>query len=248
MSPHVVLCDRSAAWFWGVECFQNRELDVAPPLETFTLRGHRAPQRQSVRAGERDLADCDIVTVGGVRVTTPLRTALDLGCRLNRRDGLAAIDALLRAHGLTVADLVRCLPRFAGRRGVIQLRELVALADARAESPGESWTRLEIVDAGLPRPEVQWWVHDAGQPKYRLDLAYPRAKIAIEYNGEDNHTADADVAYDAERRAWLESRGWTVIVVDKTCFTEEALAGWIGAIRELLAAAHTPPRRWYSRR
>ena len=248
MSPHSVVCDRTAAWIWGVECFMLRELDVVPPLETFTLRGHRAPNREQVRGGERDLAPDDYVTVAGVRLTTPLRTALDLGCRLNRRDALAAIEAIMRAHGLVAFDLIRCLPRFAGRRGVVQLRELLALADHRSESPGESWTRLEIIDHGLSRPEVQWWVYEAGRPKYRLDLAYPRAKIAIEYNGEDNHTSDEDVAADAERRAWLESRGWTVIVIDKHCFTEEALARWIGQIRDLLADAQTPPRRHYPRR
>lgn len=248
MSPHTVIVDRTASWIWGVDCFELRELDVVPPLETFTLRGHRAPQRALVRAGERDLAPHDYVEIDGVRVTTPLRTALDLGCRLNRRKALAAIDALMRSHGLTVTDLARSLPRFAGRRGVVQLRELIRLADPRAESAGESWTRLEILDHGLPQPELQWWVHDAGRPKYRLDLAYPRAKIAVEYNGEDNHTSPEDVAADAERRAWLESRGWTVIVVDKNSFSEEALERWIHQIRTLLAAAQTPPRRHFTRR
>ncbi len=83
----------------------------------------------------------------------------------------------------------------------------------------------------------------AGKPKYRLDLAYPHAKIAIEYNGEEFHSSDEDVAADAERRDWLERHGWTVIVVDKNSFTDEAIAVWIGQIRERLAAgsdASTP--------
>ena len=247
VSPHAVICDRTAAWIWGVDCFHFRELDVVPPVEAFTLRGHRAPQRREVRGGERDLSSQDRTTVGGVRVTTPLRTALDLGCRLNRRDALAAIDALMRAHGLVSSDLAQCLLRFAGRRGVVQLRELVGLADPRAESSGESWTRLEILDHGLPRPEVQWWVKVGGKPTYRLDLAYPHAKIAIEYNGEEFHSSDEDLAADAERRDWLERHGWTVIVVDKDSFTDEAIEAWIGRIRELLAVAQTSPRRWYAR-
>jgi very-short-patch-repair endonuclease len=247
VSPHAVLCDRTAAWIWGVDCFRYRELDVVPALDAFTFRGHRAPQRQQVRGGERDLSSRDWVIVDGVRVTTPLRTALDLGCRLNRRDALAAIDALMRAHGLVRADLARCLPRFAGRRGVVQLRELVGLADPRAESSGESWTRLEILDRGLPSPEVQWWVVVGGKPKYRLDLAYPHAKIAIEYNGEEFHSSDVDIAAFAERRDWLERHGWTVIVVDKASFTEEAAQLWIEQIRQLLALAQTPPRRWFVR-
>ena len=241
ISQHSVVCDRTAAWIWGVDCFRWRELDVAPPLESVTRRGHRASARAGIRGGERDLKPTDWVTIGGVRVTTPLRTALDLGCRLSRRDALAAIDALMRAHHLTTEQLMACLPQFAGRRGVVQLRELVALADGRAESQGESWTRIEMHDHGLPRPELQWWVCVDGVPTFRLDLAYPHARIAIEYNGEEFHSSPEDKKADADRRAWLERHGWVVIVVDKDCFTDGAIAAWIDEVRQALADAHRPP-------
>ena len=247
ISQHSVICDRTAAWIWGVDCFRWRELDVAPPLESFTTRGHRASARAEIRSGERDLKPTDFVTVGGVRVTTPLRTALDLGCRLSRRDALAAIDALMRAQHLTTGQLVACLPQFAGRRGVVQLRELVALADGRAESQGESWTRIEMHDHGLPRPEPQWWVSVEGVPTFRLDLAYPRARIAIEYDGEEFHSSPEDKQADTDRRAWLERHGWVVIVVDKDSFTDEALDAWIEDVRRALADAHRPPVRRFVR-
>jgi hypothetical protein len=247
ISPHAVVVDRTAAWIWGVDCFRFRELDVVPPLETRTFRGHRAPTRSGVRGGQRDLGPSDWVLVAGVRVTTPLRTALDLGCMLGRRDALAAMDALARAHGFTSAELVRAAGRYFRRRGVVQLRELAALVDPRAESAGESWTRSEMHDQGLPRPEVNWWVYEHGVPKYRLDLAYPHAKIAIEYNGEEFHTSDEDKQADAERLSWLERHGWTVIVIDKNSFTDEAIVVWIESIRTALADAQRPPRRWYVR-
>ena len=97
INQHAVVCDRTAAWIWGVDAFQYRELDCSPPLETFMLRGHRASRRPQIRGGQRDLSDADISLVSGVRVTTPARTALDLGCVLNRRDALAAMDAMARA-------------------------------------------------------------------------------------------------------------------------------------------------------
>ena len=247
ISPHAVVCDRTAAWVWEVDCFRFRELDVVPPLEFRTLRGHRGSDRPEIRGGQRDLRPEDWVMVAGVRVTTPLRTALDLGCVLVRRDALAAMDALARAHGFTSADVVRALRKYFRRRGVVQLRELAGLVDPRAESPGESWTRLVMHDHGLPRPEVNWWVVDNGVQKFRIDLAYPHAKVAIEYNGEEHHTSDEDKAADAERRRWLEKDGWVVIVVDKNSFSDEAIHGWIGEIRSALAQAQQPPRRWYVR-
>ena len=60
------------------------------------------------------------------------------------------------------------LPRFRRRRGVVQLRELLELVDARIESARESWTWLEIHDAGLPLPEPQVWIGPALRPMLPL--------------------------------------------------------------------------------
>lgn len=42
ISDHAVVCDRTAAWIWGVDCIAYAELDGTPPLETYVLRRHRA--------------------------------------------------------------------------------------------------------------------------------------------------------------------------------------------------------------
>jgi hypothetical protein len=247
ISPHAVVCDRTAAWIWGVDCFRLRELDVSPRLETFTMRGHRAPNRPEIRGGQRDLHPMDWSLLNGIRITTPLRTALDLDCCLPRRDALAAMDAQARRRGFTSRDLVRQLHRFAGRRGVVQLRELAALVDPRSESPGESWTRIVLHDHGLPKPQVNWWVVVDGVDTFRLDLAYPLAKVAVEYDGHEFHSSEEDTAADADRRDWLEAHGWTVIVVDKNSFTDDAIDEWTQRVRDALMEAQKPPRRWYAR-
>jgi hypothetical protein len=237
ISNHAVLCDRTAAWVWGVDAHDFRELDFAPRLESFVLRGHDPTDRPEVDGGTRDLWPCDWVEIGGVRVTTPVRTAADLGCKLSRRGALAAMDALMRAHGFTTADLQSLLPRYFRRRGVVQLRQLVPLADGRAESSGESWTRLEIIDNLLPAPEPQHWVRVDGVPTFRIDLAYPHARIAVEYDGQEYHTSEEGRARDRRRRTWLESHGWVVIVVDKDSFGPEAAAAWIAELRLQLQRA-----------
>ena len=177
------------------------------------------------------------MVIAGVQVASPLRTAADLLCLLPRREALAAADALMRAHGFTVADLRRLLVRYYRRRGVVQARSLVPLVDGRSESAGESWTRLVIIDHDLPTPQPQFWISIDGRPTYRLDLAYPRARIAVEYDGTAHHTRPADRRRDEARRAWLRAHGWRVIVVTKESFTDDALARWIGELRAMLAAA-----------
>ena len=122
LPDHVVLCDRSAAWIWGVDVLDLDEHAHVPRLETASLPGHDRVRHQSVYGGKRDLLAEEVVTVGGIRVTTPLRTACDLACLRGRRSALAVYDAFRREHDLTCADYDRMLRRFRGRRGVIEER------------------------------------------------------------------------------------------------------------------------------
>ena len=229
-----VVCDRTAAWVWGVDCHRFAELDGTPPLESCVLRGHQATERPEVDGITRDLLPDDWVEVGGVRVTTPLRTAADLGCRLWAPHALGAMDALARAHGFTQADLRKLLRRYRRRRGVVQLRTLVAMLDPRAESQSESWVRWFIVAEGLPCPLPQVWVLVEGQ-WYRLDLAFARARIAIEYDGEEFHLrTDAQRQHDEARREALRRAGWIVIVVTKEGLAADGQRVWLSELRDAL--------------
>jgi hypothetical protein len=237
LGPSSVLCDRTAAWVHGVDCMAYAELDAAPPLESCVLRGHEPTERPEVVGRTRDLKDDDIVEVGGVRVTSPLRTAADLLCLLPRHQALAAADALMREHGFSTGDLRRLLVRYFRRRGVVQARNLAPLVDGRSESAGESWTRLTLIDHGFAVPVPQFWVNVDGIPTYRLDLAFPHARIAIEYDGVAHHTSPADRRRDEERRAWLRANGWRVIVLTKESFTDQGLWAWVSELRTFFAAA-----------
>jgi hypothetical protein len=227
MSRHSVLCDRTAAWIYGIDVLRYAELDVIPPLETYVLRGHNPTDRHNCQGGSRDLLPEDWQVIGGIRVTTPLRTALDLACKLPRRQATAALDAFAREHQVTVADLRRLLVRYFRRRGVVQARELVPLTDGRIESARESWVKLAIHDHGLPLPEPQRWVVVDGVPTYRLDFAYPHARVVVEYDGEEFHSRPEQKAADEARRDWLRRHGWRVVVVTKENFDDGPIPSWI---------------------
>lgn len=240
--PHQVVCDRTAAWLWGIDVYPWSEHEV-PPIETAAMAGNSPCTRAAVAGHTRALADQDVTTLGSLKVTTPLRTALDLACVLERRDALAALDAFRREHGISAQQLAMGINRYARRRGVVQARELIPLADPRSESVRESWTRLAIVDAGLPVPEPQVWIEVEGIRLYRLDLAYRRHRIAVEYDGWEAHErTDAQRSHDEARRAWLRSNGWTVIVIRNGDFTGAALDAWISELRAALRSAYTNRR------
>lgn len=247
LPDHAVVSDRSAAWLHGVERFDLAELEVPPALEVVSVHGHDRVRRPETLGGKRTLLPDEICEVYGVRVTTPLRTACDLACLRGRGDALAVLDAFMRRHGLTQHDFHRMLPRFRGRRGVKQLRELVPLASPLSESAGESWTVVAIVDAGLPAPTPQVWVELPGFGRVRLDLAYPLLKIAIEYDGEEFHSSGASQQADRVRRDALRAAGWLVIVVRKTDFGRHRREVWLDELREALRERTPVSRRVYSR-
>lgn len=238
-----VVTDRTAAWLHGVDILPRTARQTPPPIEVVHIDDTRL-RRVGVDGRRRGLTRTDITRVGGVPVTTALRTALDLGRQLWRYDALAAIDGFLRIgvpHELMSAEI----GRFRGYRGVRQLRALVPLGNPLAESPGESGLRLHWHDAGLPPPVLQHWVEDdSGRPLFRLDLTDPDVRYAAEYDGEEFHTSPEQVRHDAERREWLLERGWHV-----DAFTKLHVYGR-GPVHHpvpLLTAGHTAARRGLAR-
>lgn len=220
------------------------EHDLAPPVETAVLRGGNPTRRTDVDGRTRDLAEDDIIEIAGLRLSGPVRTALDLGCELHRRDAFAATVMLARTHGFSREDLAIELPRFRGRRGVVQCRSLVPLVDPRIESVREAWTFVTLYDAGLPLPEPQLWIEIDGAPVYRLDFAWVHAKVCVEYDGAQAHEQTTEQQeHDRVRRDWLRDNGWVVVVVRRGDFTGEALTRWLTEVREALAPSYTD-RRW----
>jgi hypothetical protein len=210
-----VVTDRTAGWLWGADMVlaPNDHL-VTPRVSVFCPPGCRL-RRSMTASGERRLRSCDISEIDGLRVTTPLRTACDLGRLLHRDQAIAALDSLARLGAFTLDELAAETTRFRRYRGVIQLRVLVLIVDPRSESPGESVLRLRWIDIGLPRPQCQVEVPTDWGTSYWIDVGLPELGFGAEYDGEDFH-GDADHARDEARRTWLrEERGWTIEVARK---------------------------------
>ena len=204
VSDQAVVTDRTAGWLFDIDVLPRRAVHEPVPLDLFGAEGSRV-RRPGVASGIRSLRPDEIVEIGGVRVTSRTRTALDLGRMLPRYDAIGALDAFLRA-GVPRHELEWGVHRFKGHRGVIQLRDLVPLADPRAESMPESALRLHAHDGGLPPLTPQVWVED----RRRVDLGIPEIRYGAEYLGEAFHAGEEQRAADEERTAWLAERWWVL--------------------------------------
>ncbi|GAB7037222.1 MULTISPECIES: endonuclease domain-containing protein [Catenuloplanes] len=206
LPPGAAIGGRSAAHLRNVDLLERgAPVTVVVPHRT-SLRAQ--PMLRVIRG---ELSRGDAESFIGLRVTTPLRTAFDLGRAADRVQAVIAVDAMLHRGLVTVADLGRVADAHPGWRGVMRFRGVVAEAEPNAESPMETRLRLIIVDAGLPRPVAQWHVRDReGRLIGRVDLAYPELELAIEYEG-DHHRGRATFRKDVVRFNRMQAAGWTAL-------------------------------------
>jgi len=171
----------SAAWLHGLDVRPDDPCEITLPARC----GVSAVAGLRVRRAK--LPPADVVVRRGLRATCMPRTLTDLAWRLPLEDAVVITDMALHAQLTDHAQIQRWMeqrPLYRGRR---RLRAVLDVADGGAESPMESRLRTLLVRAGLPRPLTQVRLFDAaGSFLGRVDLYYPQARLAIEYDGE-NH-------------------------------------------------------------
>jgi hypothetical protein len=158
--------------------------------------------------------------------TAPAWTAVEVPRQLTRPRALATLDAALRSRWCTADDLEQAVHDQRGRRGIAAVRGLLPLADARSESAMESEARLVMLDHGLPRPELQYTIHGIHGERWRVDFAWPDARVAAEYESVEWHAGRTEMLRDKARFAGVQEMGWTVvpIIVDDIRRRPESLA------------------------
>jgi very-short-patch-repair endonuclease len=124
-------------------------------------------------------------------------------------------------------------------RGHRRFQRAVALADPAAESPQESRLRVRLVRAGLPTPVSQHVIEHDGAFVARVDLAWPYARVAVEYDGLW-HAAEEQIHADRRRLNRLANAGWTVLHVTSRRLRDD----FPGIVAEITAALdRTSPQK-----
>jgi hypothetical protein len=171
-------------------------------------------------------------TLGGRIVTTPERTAFDIGRRGAVRSAVVRLDALARATGFKTEDVLGIAKHHPRSPGVRRLEAALELVDPGAQSPRESYLRLLLIDAGFPRPQTQIPVLDAdGIPVAYLDLGWEDWMVAVEYDGDHHRTDRRQYVKDIRRTEMLERMGWIVVRI----VAEDRPANIVGRVRAAIA-------------
>lgn len=204
VGSHTVACMHTAAVLYGFDTEEVASVHVLDP-------GVRLRPGPGLVVHQREGAPLRLVS--SRRATAPAWTAVEVARTLTRPRALATLDAALHSRWCSPDDLAAAVDRQRGRRGIVAVRDLVAVADGRAESAMESEARLAMLDYGLPSPELQYLVRGRDGDVWRVDFAWPHARVAAEYQGVAWHSAPADVRRDARRFAGVQEVDWLVIPI-----------------------------------
>ena len=140
-------------------------------------------RRRTLRVHGSLLRDVDRCDIDGHPVTSLSRTVVDLARCLPYDQGVAVADRGLAA-GCDPSMLAEHLDQARCWQGAPQARRVIAFADGRSESVGESFSRIRLRDAELPLPLLQYEVvDDNGLLIGRCDFVWPARRTVGEFDG-----------------------------------------------------------------
>jgi very-short-patch-repair endonuclease len=236
-----------AAWLWArgdcvlvglsaAAALGTKWIDADMPAEICRSDRH-SPRGIVVHTYE--LSADDLHTIDGLRVTTPERTAFDIGRTMSQDQALVHLDALARASGLKVNDVLTLADSRPGTRGVRRLRATLQHVDGGAESPQETRLRMVLIRANLPKPQTQIEFRDRhGRVRVRVDMGWREWKVAVEYDGAQHWTDKQQRSWDIDRIAMLEASGWVVVRVSADMLGRPAVI--VERVRRKLREAGCP--------
>lgn len=147
----------------------------------------------------------------GVRLSAPEQVFVELAEQLTLVDLVVAGDHMVRV-GLVDPGQLRRFCAESRHRGARRARQAAGYVRPGVDSPMETRTRMLIVLAGLPEPEVNALVGD-GVDFRKYDLSYRRSRTIVEYDGRHHVERVEQWESDLGRRERIDDDGWRILVV-----------------------------------
>jgi len=188
---------------------QTGTVDVA------ALAPRRAARGAHVRGSKYDPGIAGRVVLNGLPVLTAADTWCTLVGILDVPDLAAVADHMLsdgpgrRLANADLRELASAVQRRAGQRGSRALRDALALARPHCWSRTETLTRIVLMSAGIPEPELNHRL-TIGRREVRVDIAWPEVRFGLEYDG-DHHRDPRSFAADIRRQELVQDIGWSLM-------------------------------------
>jgi hypothetical protein len=207
--PGAVASHTTAAGLWRFPDVEPERIELTGSRpHRIRLEGVRSHRTVAFLAEEHTRLD-------RIPLTTVARTLVDLSALLSVTQLGIITDDALRRGTMSLRQLERAIAGLPGAPGRKPSRIRSVLAQRiEGYDPGDSGLEVRvlrgIVAAGLPEPVQQHDVTVCGR-HYRIDLAHPEHKVAIEVDGFEPHRHRSAFDRDRVRANDLVVAGWTVL-------------------------------------
>ena len=162
----------------------------------------------------------------GIALTALMTAALD-------EDGAKLLDRALQTRLVTLGELEQALERNAGKTGMTRARRLLEIASDSSESDAERLFIQRVRDE-----QITGWVQQYRFGPWRIDVAWPEERLAVEIDGWAFHSG-VDAFHNDRRKAnALEAAGWRRLTFTWYDLTEDPI-GVIEQVVRVLDAART---------
>lgn len=198
---------RAVASHWSAAAWLEIDLLGAWPGKVHVTVGLRSGGRSSglVERHPAPLPPGSAVSVDGFTVTTAARTAVDLARALPFRDGVVVCDSVLRRRLTTLSELQAVVERCAHWEGIPAARRALDFMDGRAESVGESVSRVILHERGCPPPALQTPFHDRMGLIGETDFYWEQFRTIGEFDGKVKYGV-LNPRDDPRETLWREKR------------------------------------------
>ncbi|OFI39079.1 hypothetical protein BIU82_15655 [Arthrobacter sp. SW1] len=173
----------------------------------------------------RHCYDAETVVHQGFQVTPLARTVVDIIARSDFAKGVVLADHALsperfKGQSCSQAELLREAERLASAAKRRWVASVVAFADPRSGSAGESLSRARIHALGFPPPELQASFQDDDGFVARTDFHWRKFRLIGEFDGDakylrdeylDGHSSREAVLAEKKREDRLRALGFTVV-------------------------------------
>lgn len=212
LRPDQMFSHATAAAIIGVPL--PRRLERDPRLHVTTIGTDQALRVRGAVGHRARFGTVQMTVSRGVPISTPVDTFVALATMLTLDELVIAGDALVGWLGwVTIEELRAAVRRRRGFRGVRRLRAALAEIRPGSRSPGETRTRLALTRSGLPEPVLNHDVVVDGVWIACVDLAFPEARVAIEYESDLHRTDPATFKKDLTRGEHLKDVDWWLVRV-----------------------------------
>ncbi|HET7119997.1 MAG TPA: type IV toxin-antitoxin system AbiEi family antitoxin domain-containing protein [Solirubrobacterales bacterium] len=207
-----VVSHLTAAAFHGLWDKWPVLIDVTVPVEAgrkidgIRCRRCRYPEPEEVEA------------VNGVAVTTVARTLVDLAGILTLKSLRKVVGRAVILKKLDPQAVDLAIDTATGRRGLKALQlALVPYREKDGKVPDvrsdfETLVLPDLIEAGLPRPGCNVWLHLDGE-RFLVDFFWDRGKVIVETDGRETHESPTAFQDDRRRDQVLAAAGYRVLRV-----------------------------------